>query len=209
TNYNKELEPVAPKYKYIIINDTVYGYFNHFKHEKADVIGINNSTTTFKVPMYSVGEGIIKCEQGACEIISHRKRTGLVYKDVDYIGQGYYLVKNDAHKYGILNKQLETILPVEYDSIQLNPIRIRDGAVGVRIYGRSNYDKPIMRFGGDYNKAYAYKGGKVTVLQYNFKPLLEQSFDGLYKNVAHHSALYLGEKQDCVAVSGNGFYAAG
>lgn len=202
-------QPNTGSYYYRIIKDTVYAYRATFTYENATVIGINNSTTTYKQPLLSEGEGIIKCEKGKCEVIASAKSTGLIYKDASYLGSRYFLVKNEANQYGILDSKLETLVPIVYDSIQLNPIRMSGGAAGVRLYGMGKYDKPIVSFNGEYNLAYAYKDGKVKVYTNQWKPLLEETFDGYYKNVTHLSEHYLGEKQDYIAVIGNHYYAAG
>jgi hypothetical protein len=206
------LTPVAVKrdknYYYKILNDTVYVYPEFFTFKTAKFVGVNTATTIYKNPIVHSPQGIVKCEQGRCEILTPTKSTGGIYTDADYIGINYFLVKNENHKYGIIDKKLATLVPTEYDSIQINAMKISDGAIGVNIYGRSKYEKPLMNFTESHNFAYAYKAGKVQVYKNNFEPLFTDWFDAFYKNVAHSMDDLSAKNQDYIAVKGSDYYVA-
>lgn len=194
-------------YYYRIVNDTVYKFPEYFNYKTAEVMDVNTKAAAYKKPLGLHAAGIIKSEKGQYEVITPNKRSGIIYTDAYYIGSNYYLVKDQQHKYGILNRHLQVVVPMVYDSIYVLPLNIQPSPYGTKIsssfkplYADSHYKEL-----SDY--VYAYKNNKVDIYNRDFLPLMVDSFDGAYRNTTHASDYYPATYQPYITSSGNDYYA--
>lgn len=203
TKPQKAPEPII---YFTLIKDTAYQYPNSFSFDKAKVVGFNNEQTKYKKPIHYASQGIISCTQGGCEIITANKKSGTIYKDADYIGINFYLVKNQDNKVGILNKDLQPILALIYDSIQIHSQQIVNGAVGYQIVGKNKYAATLQSFNTTDVYASAFKNGKVSIYNSNFTPHFTEDFDGFYKHTSYSYDYFPAKSEKHIAKKGNQYF---
>ena len=204
-------KPINSVYYYTMINDTMYSFENRFDHKTAKVIGVNNQNkdTYYTKPLAYYAEGIIRYDHGKCEIITHKKRSGLIYKNAYYIHQNYFVVENEQGKYGILNSLLEATVPIEYDSIHTSPLLISPSFSGHQIKSSYNETTPQEQYKKLGQYIYAYKNDKVDIYDNSFSPEKLNKYDKIYKNVTHFSGYNVAKSVSYIFQSGEEYFAEG